>query len=98
MPLTAVQILWVNMVASVTLSFALAFEKIEPDAMTRPPRSPKAPLLTGYYLWRIVFVSLLIGGGTLAICLYLLNQGVSDIIVKTITLNTIVIPPNVSSV
>ncbi len=37
MPLTPVQILWVNMVTSITISFALAFEKVEPDAMKRPP-------------------------------------------------------------
>ncbi len=89
-PLIPVQILWVNMVTSVTISLALAFEKIEPDAMKRPPRSPKAPLLSGYFIWRILFVSLLIGGGTLAISLNLLDRGFGETMVKTITLNTIV--------
>ncbi|MCD8044176.1 MAG: cation-transporting P-type ATPase [Tannerellaceae bacterium] len=92
MPLTPVQILWVNMVTSVTISFALAFEKIEPDAMMRPPRSPKTPLLTGYFLWRILFVSVIIGGGALLVCLYLLNKGFDTQLVKTITLSTIAIP------
>lgn len=90
-PLIPVQILWVNMVTSITISLALAFESIEPDAMKRPPRSPKAPLLSGYFIWRIIFVSVLIGGGTLAMNINLLNNGVSETIVKTITLNTIVI-------
>ena len=90
-PLSPVQILWVNMVTSITISLALAFEKIEPDAMKRPPRSPHAPLLSGYFIWRIIFVSVLIGGGTLLMNINLLNQGVSEGIVKTITLNTIVI-------
>lgn len=91
MPLTPVQILWVNMVTSVTVSLALAFEKVEPDAMKRPPRSPKVPLLSGYFIWRILFVSVLIGGGTLWMNINLLEQGVSEIIVKTVTLQTIVI-------
>lgn len=91
MPLTPVQILWVNMVTSVTVSLALAFENIEPDAMKRPPRSSKVPLLSGYFIWRILFVSVLIGGGTLWMNLNLIENGVSEIIVKTVTLQTIVI-------
>lgn len=91
MPLTPVQILWVNMVTSVTISLALAFEKIEPDVMKRPPRSSGQPLLSGYFIWRILFVSILIGGGTLLMNIDLLNRGISENIVKTITLQTIVI-------
>ncbi|MBB4034495.1 magnesium-transporting ATPase (P-type) [Dysgonomonas hofstadii] len=91
MPLTPVQILWVNMVTSVTVSLALAFENIEPDAMKRPPRSSKVPLLSGYFIWRILFVSVLIGGGTLWMNLNLIENGVSEIIVKTVTMQTIVI-------
>lgn len=91
MPLTPVQILWVNMVTSVTISFALAFEKMEADVMQRPPRSPKSHLLSGYFIWRILFVSVLIGGGTLALTLYLQGQSVADEVLKTVTLNTIVI-------
>ena len=59
--------------------------------MKRPPRSPKTPLLDGYFIWRILFVSILIGGGTLLLNLYLLNKGVSEEIVKTVTIQTIVI-------
>lgn len=91
MPLTPVQILWVNMVTSVTVSLALAFERIEPGAMKRPPRSPQTPLLRGYFIWRILFVSVLIGGGTLWLTINLLAHGVSEEIVRTITLQTIVI-------
>ena len=91
LPLTPVQILWVNMVTSVTISLALAFERVEPDAMRRPPRSPKTPLLNGYFIWRIIFVSVLIGGSTLWLNLRLLDNGYSEDIVRTITIQTIVI-------
>lgn len=91
MPLTPIQILWVNMVTSVTISLALAFEKIEPLAMNRPPRSPEVPLLSGYFIWRILFMSVFIGGCTLWLNVRLLNQGFSEDFVHTITLQTIVI-------
>jgi len=90
-PLNPVQILWVNMVTSVTISLALAFEKMEKGAMKRPPRVAKAPLLDKYFIWRILFVSVIIGGGTLFMNVNLLNRGYDIDVVRTITLQTIVI-------
>ena len=90
-PLTPVQILWVNMVTSVTVSLALAFEPAETGLMSRPPRNSNENLLSGYFLWRILFVSVLIGGMTLALSVSLLNEGRSEAEVRTITLQTIVI-------
>jgi P-type E1-E2 ATPase len=40
LPVTPVQILWVNMITAVTLGLTLAFEPVEPGAMRRPPRPP----------------------------------------------------------
>ena len=42
MPMSAVQILWVNLVTSVTLGLVLAFEPAEPGVMARPPRTSRA--------------------------------------------------------
>ena len=53
LPITPVQILWVNMVTAVTLGLALAFEPAEPDVMRRPPRAPDEPLLSGFLAWRV---------------------------------------------
>jgi magnesium-transporting ATPase (P-type) len=64
-PLTPVQILWVNMITAVTISLAIAFEKLEPGTMERPPRKAGSRLLSGYSVFRIAFVSLLICGGIL---------------------------------
>ncbi|ACC98045.1 Cation transport ATPase [Elusimicrobium minutum Pei191] len=90
-PLTPVQILWVNMITSVTISLALAFEKAEPGVMNRPPRSPKTPLLDAYFIWRICFLSVFIGGGSLFMNVVLLGYGVSEQLVRTVTLQTIVL-------
>ena len=40
------QLLWINLVAAVTLALPLAFEAMEPDVMRRPPRAPGAPVLS----------------------------------------------------
>ena len=65
LPLSPVQILWVNMVTAVTLSLALAYEPAEPDIMTRPPRPPGAPLVSLRDLPRIALASAVIAAATL---------------------------------
>ncbi|MDT2604822.1 HAD-IC family P-type ATPase [Enterococcus dongliensis] len=60
LPLTPIQILWVNMVTTITLSYALGFEQAGRDTMTRPPRDTKKGILSGYNFFRILYVSLLI--------------------------------------
>jgi len=90
LPITPVQILWVNMVTAVTLALALSFEPTEPGVMSRPPRDPKAPILGGYMIWRIVFVSILIGGITLALYVWLKENGYDVETARTIAVNTLV--------
>jgi magnesium-transporting ATPase (P-type) len=63
MPITPLQILWVNMVSSAILAMSLAFEPEEPDLMRRPPRPRGAALLDRFLLWRIVLVSVLFLAG-----------------------------------
>ena len=45
MPITAPQILWVNMVTSVALGLVISFEPHELDVMQRPPRAVDRPIL-----------------------------------------------------
>lgn len=89
-PLSPVQILWVNMVVAITLSLAIAFEPLEESTMKRPPRPANVPLLSKYYVFRVIFVSILIGGGSLYINYLLGDAGYSTEKLQTITLNTIV--------
>ncbi|ANU23945.1 HAD-IC family P-type ATPase [Planococcus donghaensis] len=91
MPLTTVQILWVNMISAVTISLAIAFEKLEPGAMERPPRKPNAKLLSPYYIFQIFFVSLVICGGILFMNMFLTDQQINPSIVSTMTLQALVI-------
>ncbi len=90
LPLTPVQILWVNMVTAVTLALALAFEPPEQDVMRRPPRDPEAPILGGAFLWRISFVSVLIGGATIGVFFLEKRLGMSLEVSRTLAVNTLV--------
>jgi magnesium-transporting ATPase (P-type) len=70
LPITPVQILWVNMVTAITLSLALAFEPPEAGVMRRPPRDTQEPFLDRFLLWRILFVSALMVVGSLGFFLW----------------------------
>jgi magnesium-transporting ATPase (P-type) len=65
LPITPVQILWINMVTAVTLALALAFEPPEANVMRRPPRDRDEPILSRYLVWRLVYVSVVMGSLTL---------------------------------
>jgi magnesium-transporting ATPase (P-type) len=69
LPITPVQILWVNMITTVTLSLAIAFEKSEINIMQRPPRPPTESLLSMFVIWRSFFV-----GALFTICIFLLFE------------------------
>ncbi len=90
LPITPAQILWINMVTTVTLGLALAFESGEPGVMTRKPRNPQSPLLDSYLLWRILFVSILIGGLTFSIFEYLKSAGYPLQYARTAAVNALV--------
>src|SRR4029079_16233041 len=51
MPITPLQVLWVNTVSTVGLGLVLAFEPAEPDIMQRGPRGATEQLLSNFLLW-----------------------------------------------
>ncbi|MFW5893409.1 MAG: cation-translocating P-type ATPase, partial [Bacillota bacterium] len=73
-PLTAIQILWLNMITGVFPAFSLAFETPEDRTMTDPPRDPSMPIITNSYKWRIVFQGSLIMVGPLLAYIYFMNS------------------------
>ena len=91
LPITPVQILWVNMVTAVTLALALAFEPAERDIMRRPPRDPREPVLTAFMLWRVAFVSALLVAGSLGLFLWELGRGASLEEARTATVNLLML-------
>ncbi len=91
LPLTPVQILWINLITGITLGLALAFEPTEKMTMTRPPRPRSQPLLTGELVWHIVLVSMLFLAAVYGMFLYAKDQGYSIELARTIALNTLVV-------
>lgn len=91
LPLTPVQILWVNMIIAVTISLALAFEKLEPGSMERPPRMIGSRLLSGYAVFRIAFVSTIICAGIFWMNEMLSARNYNEEILQTMTLQALVI-------
>lgn len=91
LPVTAVQILWINLVTAITLGLALAFEPTEANTMQRPPRPRNEPLLTGELAWHIVLVSLLFLGGVFGMFSYAIDRGYSIELARTIAVNTLVV-------
>ncbi len=89
LPITPVQILWVNLVTAITLALALAFEPAEADIMRRPPRDPARPMLSGFMIWRILFVSALLVAGSLGLFLWELERGMSLEVARTAAVNTL---------
>jgi magnesium-transporting ATPase (P-type) len=69
LPMQPVQILWINLIAAVALALPLAFEAMEPDLMSRPPRRPDAPVLSPFIITRTVLVALLMAAGALGLFL-----------------------------
>jgi len=91
LPVTPVQILWINMITVVALGLTLAFEPTEPGAMARPPRRPDEPLLSGFLVWRVIFVSLLFVVGAFGMFFWALERGLEVETARTIVINTIVV-------
>lgn len=91
LPVTPAQILWINLVTTVTLDLALAFEGPEPGIMNRPPREKGQRLITKPLFSRIVLVSLYAIVIVFWLFNHYLNSGSSIELARTIVVNTLVL-------
>ena len=91
LPITAPQILWVNMITSVALGLVISFEPHETDVMLRAPRTVDRPLVTAFGLWRILFIGLALLAYTLLVFFWMKSQGASDSLARTVAVNAITI-------
>jgi magnesium-transporting ATPase (P-type) len=91
LPITAPQILWVNMVTSVALGLVISFEPHETDVMLRAPRAVDRPIVTGFGLWRILFIGSALLSYTLLAFFWMKSQGASDSLARTVAVNAITI-------
>jgi Ca2+-transporting ATPase len=73
LPMAPTQLLWINLVATVALALPLAFEAKEPKLMQRPPRSPDAPVLSGFVITRTFVAATLMTIGAVGLFLWAYN-------------------------
>ncbi|MFN4060259.1 MAG: cation-translocating P-type ATPase [Paracoccus hibiscisoli] len=90
LPITPLQILWVNMLSSVALAMALAFEPPERGVMARPPRPAHAPILSRFVLWRVMLVSVLFTLGIFGQFQAAMAWGADLDVARTMAVNTLV--------
>jgi Ca2+-transporting ATPase len=90
LPILPVQILWINMTTAVLLGLMLAFEPKEPGIMTRPPRDPKTPILTGILIWRLLLVGVLLLVGAFGLFEWELMTGADIAEARTVAVNVFV--------
>ncbi len=90
LPITPLQILWINMTTAVLLGLTLAFEPIEADVMNRPPRPPDAPLINRRLTLLIVLVGSLMVAGAFGLFQWKLAMGGSLEEARTVAANLFV--------
>jgi magnesium-transporting ATPase (P-type) len=78
------------MITSSTLGLALAFERPERDVMHRKPRDPREPLLSWFFAWRVLMVSVLFMTGALGLFLWELERGANLETARTMAVSTVV--------
>jgi Ca2+-transporting ATPase len=90
LPVTAIQILWINLVTDTAMVIPLGMEPEEDGYMKRPPRHPKAPLLGKILLSRIAIVALTMAVGTLVVVYVLHQRGYSNAALQTVAFMTLI--------
>lgn len=91
LPMTATQILWINLVLAATLGLVLAFEPPEAGVMRRPPRRADAPLLSPFLLWRVLLVSVLLSAAALGVFFHAQAAGRGLEVARTMVVNMLVV-------
>lgn len=62
-PLLAVQIIWINLVTGTLVTAPLGLERKFGDELKQPPRNPKIGLIFPGFIWRNLFLALIMGTG-----------------------------------
>lgn len=84
LPVTALQILWINLVTDTAVVLPLGLEPEEDGYMKRPPRRPKDPLLDRLLIGRMAIISLTMAIVTLVVVFGLNRQGHDTAYIQTV--------------
>ena len=95
MPLTAIQLLWLNLVTNGIQDVALAFEPGDGNELKSPPRKPNEPILNRSMLERVMISSVVIGGVCFWHFLFFINSGMELESARNLTLLLLVLFENI---
>ncbi|QPN71269.1 HAD-IC family P-type ATPase [Synechococcus sp. CBW1108] len=91
LPVTALQVLWLNMVCSLSLSIPLAFEPRPPGLMRQGPRPPAQPLLSWGLVRKVVLVSTFYWCFIFGVFLWARSHGHSLPLARTMAIQALVL-------
>lgn len=95
MPMIAVQLLWLNLVANGLQDVALAFEPKEGGELTQKPRSPSEPVFESHIVQHVLVTGSVMGVLAFAVYAYLMNQGTPIEEARNLTLMLMVLFGNI---
>ncbi|MFN3917974.1 MAG: cation-translocating P-type ATPase [Flavobacteriales bacterium] len=95
MPLTAVQLLWLNLVTNGIQDVALAFEGGEPGAMKRKPKNPKEGIFNRKMIEQTLLSGFVMGGLAFSLWYILLEDNFSELHARTMVLMLMVLLENI---
>ena len=89
LPITAVQILWINLISDGFPFFALTIDPKRADIMRKPPRNPQEPLITGWMSGLVGTVSFISGISALLFFIYMYKTSGDILLARSITFITL---------
>lgn len=95
LPLTAVQILWLNLITNGIQDIGLAFEPAEGDELKQPPRKTTDQIFNRLMIERVLLSALVMAGVSFVYFKYLLDSGVSEFTARNLTFLLMVLFENV---
>jgi Ca2+-transporting ATPase len=88
-PLSAVQILWINLASDGLPAIALGVDPIGPRVMRYSPRKPSDSIISRYKALHLLLISIVIALGTLTACYFGIHQ--SSELAQTMAFTTLVV-------
>lgn len=88
-PLSAVQILWINLASDGLPAIALGVDPIDPMAMKRSPRKPSDSIISYKKVFHLLLISFVIAIGTLVACYFGMHK--SGELAQTMAFTTLVV-------
>lgn len=95
MPLVAVQLLWLNLIANGLQDVALAFEPAEGGELDRPPRRPQEPIFESHIIQHVLVTGTVMGLLAFGVYAWLIENGSDLAYARNLTLMLMVLFGNI---